>query len=87
MELKLLTENALFVAIFVIGFLPVISVVLFRAGKSIRIVAIASAALVVLAVVQRPIQDGVLAATLPTPTNHDGMQPSSTCISCHPGQY
>jgi predicted CXXCH cytochrome family protein len=87
MELKLLTENALFVAIFVIGFLPVISVVLFRAGKSIRIVAIASAALVVLAVIQRPIQDGVLAATLPTPTNHDGMQPSSTCISCHPGQY
>ncbi len=37
MELKLLTENALFVAIFVIGFLPVIAVVLRRAGKSIRI--------------------------------------------------
>ena len=46
MELKLLTENFLFVAIFVAGFLPVIGVVLLRVGKTIRLVVIAVAALV-----------------------------------------
>ncbi len=87
MELKLLTENILFVVIFVIGFLPVIGVLLLRVGKRIRIVVIAGAALVLLVVVQRPIQDMVLASAVPTATVHDGMQPSSACMSCHPGQY
>ena len=87
MELKLLTENALFVAIFVIGFLPVIAVVLRRTGKSVRIGVLAGSALVLLMVVQRPIQDIALASALPTPTVHDGMLPSDACMSCHPGQY
>ena len=87
MELKLLTENALFLALFVIGFLPVIGVVLLRVGKGFRIVVIFGAALVLLAVAQRPTQDLLLASALPTTTSHDGMQPSSACISCHPREY
>ena len=87
MELKQLTENRLFIAIFVLGFLPLIGVMLLRVSNRVRILVIMAAALAFLAVAHRPIQDTVLALALPTPTVHDGMLPSSACQSCHASQY
>ena len=49
MELKQLTENFLFIAIFVIGFLPLIAVMLLRVSKGVRVLLIVSAALALLA--------------------------------------
>ena len=60
MELKLLTENALFLSIFVVGVLQVSGVVLFRVGKSIRIVVLAGTSLALLVVAQISSHDIVL---------------------------
>jgi hypothetical protein len=76
MELKHLTENFLFVAAFVVAFLPLIYVFLFRFNKTVGIVVLASLALALLLVVHRPTQDFILARAVPTPVVHEGMMPS-----------
>jgi len=87
MELQQLSENFLFIAILALGLLPLLGVMVLRVKRRIRALLIVTAAFVLLAVVNRPVQDMVLALAVPTPTLHDGMMPSDTCQKCHPGQY
>jgi len=87
MTIQQLSENFLFIAVFVLGLLPIISVMLLRVSKRARVMVILAVAFALLFVAQRPVQDMVLALALPTPTLHDGMMPSTVCQKCHAGQY
>ncbi len=65
MELQKLSESFLFIAILVLGLLPLFGVMLFRVKKRVRALVIVVAAFALLTVVNRPVLDKVLTLALP----------------------